>query len=430
MNWLQRVWNAARTSREKPDTSGSLCVNSTQAGIPIDDARALAYSSVWACVRVISETIAQLPWKTYQKAPRGKKDIAPEKNTVAWLLQMQPNPETTAFRWKRLMAAHVLTRGNAYSEIERDTQGRPLWLWPIDPDRVKPMRDDTGALAYEVRNANREAVIVPAADMLHFRGLGDNDTVGVSVIAKAKESIALGLAMERFGASFFGNGANLSGVVTHPGKLSPDAKTNIEESLKKRASGRNTLSTLVFEEGMKYEKIGIPPEDAQFLESRQFQVTEICRWFRVPPHKVQELSRATWNNIEHQSIEFVTDTIVPWTCNFEEEVNLKLFGRQNRGVYYTKFLLAALLRGDTASRFEAYSKGRQWGWLSVNDIRELEDLNGIGKNGDQYLVPTNMTTPEKIEQLDLLDPTPPDPNADPLKDRAHGRLLNYARTRR
>jgi phage portal protein BeeE len=254
MNWLQRVWNAARTSREKPDTSGSLCVNSTQAGIPIDDARALAYSSVWACVRVISETIAQLPWKTYQKAPRGKKDIAPEKNTVAWLLQMQPNPETTAFRWKRLMAAHVLTRGNAYSEIERDTQGRPLWLWPIDPDRVKPMRDDTGALAYEVRNANRESVIVPASDMLHFRGLGDNDTVGVSVIAKAKESIALGLAMERFGASFFGNGANLSGVVTHPGKLSPDAKTNIEESLKKRASGRNTLSTLVFEEGMKYEK--------------------------------------------------------------------------------------------------------------------------------------------------------------------------------
>jgi HK97 family phage portal protein len=396
-----------------------------QAGVYVDTDVALTYSTVWACVRVVSETVAQLPWKVYQKTAKGKKEVSSDKNTIAWLLHVQPNPETTAFRFKRLMAAHVLTRGNAYAEIERDVQGRVLWLWPIHPDRVKPVRVD-GALAYEVKNDGRQTAVIPADDMLHFRGLGDDDLIGMSVIAKAKESIALGIAMERFGARFFKNGTHMGGSVTHPGKLSPEAKKNIEESLKKRAGGENQNSTLVLEEGMKYEKLGIPPEDAQFLESRQFQVTEICRWFRVPPHKVQDLSRATWNNIEHQSIEFVTDTICPWTVNFEEEANIKLFGRTNRGVYYTKFSLGALLRGDATARATLYAQARQWGWMSVNDIRELEDLNGIGKPGDQYLVPSNMTTPEGVDtQVEMLS----EPQPDSLPVAPQGRLLNSARQR-
>jgi HK97 family phage portal protein len=427
MNWFQRVMAAARSERAKPDQGGLCVVGSTQSGVYVTDDTALNYSVVWACVRVISETVAQLPWKTYQKTAKGKKELTGDKNTVAWLLHTQPNPEMTAFRFKRLLVTHALTRGNAYAEIERDTSGRPIWLWPIHPDRVRVVRED-GVLNYYVNNGNGYSSPIPAADILHFRGLGDDEVMGASVIAKAKESIGLGIAMERFGSSFFGNGANVSGVVSHPSKLSPEAKKNIEDSLKKRAGGKNALSTLVFEEGMKYEKIGIPPEDAQFLESRQFQVTEICRWFRVPPHKVQDLSRATWNNIEHQSIEFVTDTIIPWTCNFEEEVNLKLFGRQQRGVFYTKFALAALLRGDTAARFAAYAQGRQWGWLSVNDIRELEDMNGIGKSGDQYLVPTNMTTPDLLEQFNQ-SPDEPIPTELAMRALKAGRVLNSARQR-
>jgi HK97 family phage portal protein len=425
MNWMQRMWAAARTTRAKPDSASTFVPGSTQAGIFVTTDVALTYSTVWACVRVVSETIAQLPWKVYQKSPKGKKEVGYDKSSVAWLLHVQPNPETTAFRFKRLMAMHVLTRGNAYAEIERDTQGRPIWLWPLHPDRVTPGRTDDGELAYEVRNEGGGKAIIPASDMLHFRGLGDDDLVGVSVITKAKESIALGLAMERFGERFFKNGTHMGGIIKHPGKLSNEARTNIEASLKKKASGDNQNSTLVIEEGMTYERQGIPPEDAQFLESRQFQVAEICRWFRVPPHKVQDLSRATWNNIEHQSIEFVTDTICPWTVNFEEEANIKLFGRTNRGVMYTKFSLNALLRGDATTRASLYASARQWGWMSVNDIRELEEMNGIGKDGDQYLVPTNMTTPEGIDkQMDLL--TEPQPDSIPVPPQ--GRLLNRART--
>lgn len=426
MNLLQRIWAAARTTRAKPDTASTYVAGGSQAGIFVDSDVALTYSTVWACVRVVSETIAQLPWKVYQKSARGKKEVSSDKNAVAWLLHVQPNPETTAFRFKRLMAAHVLLRGNAYAEIERDTQGRPIWLWPLHPDRVTPGRDESGDLAYQVKNDGRQIVVIPAEDMLHFRGLGDDDIVGMSVIAKAKESIALGLAMERFGSRFFKNGTHMGGVITHPKNLSNEARKNIEDSLKKRAGGENQNSTLVLEEAMKYEKLGVPPEDAQFLESRQFQVAEICRWFRVPPHKVQDLSRATWNNIEHQSIEFVTDTIAPWTCNFEEEANLKLFGRTNRGVYYTKFILNALMRGDAAARAAFYASARQWGWMSVNDIRELEEMNGLGKQGDQYLVPTNMTTPEGVQQqMDLLS----DPQPDSIPVAPQGRLLNRARTR-
>ncbi len=427
MNWLQKLLGLSRVPPVTPDSGRVFFSGSTQSGMFVTPETALNYSAVWSCVRVISETVAQLPWKTYQRTPSGKKEVAATKNDVAWLLHTQPNPETTAFRFKRQLVANALTWGNAYCEIERDTSGRPIWLWPIHPERVKVERNGSGELIYRVRSGAADEAIIGASDMLHFRGIGDDDAVGTSVIAKAKQSIGLGLAMEQFGSSFFGNGANMGGALKHPRTLGPEARKNLEESMKKRAGGRNALSTLVLEEGMTYERIGVPPEDAQFLESRQFQVVEICRWFRVPPHKVADLSRATWNNIEHQSIEFVTDTIVPWTCNLEEEVNVKLFGRQNRGVYYTKFSLGALLRGDTASRFSAYATGRQWGWLSVNDIRELEDMNRI-KGGDQYLVPSNMTTPDGVEKA--AEATQPDlfpTHGDPATARAAGRLLNKAR---
>ena len=437
MNWLQKLLNLPRVGRTKPDSSRMWFVGATQSGAYVDQETALNYAAVWASVRVISETVAQLPWKTYRRTARGKKEAG--EHPVAWLLHTQPNPESSAFRWKRAAVADCLVWGNAYAEIERDGSGRPLNLWPIHPSRVKVERDAVGDLVYRVRAQDNTDVILRAADVLHFRGIGDDDIVGTSVIAKARQSIGLGLAMESFGSSFFGNGTNMGGTLTHPGKLSKEARTNLEDSMRSRAGGKNALKTIVLEEGMKFERMGIPPEDAQFLESRTFQVLEVARWFRVPPHKLYDLSRATWNNIEHQSIEFVTDTIVPWTCNLEEEANLKLFGRQQRSTHYTKFALQALLRGDTASRFSAYATARQWGWLSVNDIRELEDMNPI-TGGNQYLVPSNMTTPAKLEEA----PAPgaakpgsprepaPEPEDDPpppgLESLQPGQLLNKART--
>lgn len=436
MNLLQKLLNLPRIGRTKPDSSRMWFVGATQSGAYVDQETALNYAAVWGSVRVISETVAQLPWKTYRRTARGKKDES--NHPVAWLLHTQPNPESSPFRWKRAAVANCLVWGNAYAEIERDGSGRPLNLWLIHPSRVKIERDEAGDLVYRVRGESSETLL-RAADVLHFRGIGDDDIVGTSVLAKARQSIGLGLAMESFGSSFFGNGTNMGGVLQHPGKLSKEARENLEDSMAKRAGGKNALKTIVLEEGMKYERMGIPPEDAQFLESRSFQVLEVARWFRVPPHKLYDLSRATWNNIEHQSIEFVTDTIVPWTQVFEEEANLKLFGRQQRGTYYTKLALQALLRGDTASRFSAYSTARQWGWLSVNDIRELEDMNPI-TGGNQYLVPSNMTTPAKLE--DAPPPGSPKPGApkapalepedDPippgLDSLQPGQLLNKART--
>jgi HK97 family phage portal protein len=232
--------------------------------------------------------------------------------------------------------------------------------------------------------------------------------VGYSVIKMASESIGLGLAMQEFGSSFFGNGAHIGGVLQHPKQLSADARKNLEESAKKRTGGKNSLGVFVAEEGMTYQRIGIPPNDAQFIESRNAQVIDICRWYGVPPHKLAELGRATWANIESQGIEFVTDTLQSWITQFEEEANIKLFGRQQRGLFYTKFNLAALLRGDMSTRFNAYAIAHNNGWLSANEIRALEEMNPI-KDGDMYLVPANMMTRENMKA----PPKPPESPEEP-----------------
>lgn len=430
MRALDWIKNLPRFGRQKPDNSSVWIIPTTPAGQYVDQSTAETYSAVWRCVRVISSSVAQLPWKVYRKTARGKKEE--DAHPVAWLINTQPNPEITAFRFKRQMVRDALLWGNGYCEIERDTMGRPMWLWPIEPQRVRVERNESADVVYRVTSQGRPEVTIPAADMLHFRGPDDDGMVGTSVIAKAKNSIGLGLAMEQFSATFFGNGGHVSGALKHPGKLSKEAKTNLRESFVKSHSGRNAMTPMVLEEGMDYVRIAVPPEDAQFLGSRQHQVIDICRWFGVPPHKLGDLGRATWNNIESQSIDFVTDTIVPWTCNFEEEVNIKLFGRQQRGVLYTKFTLAALLRGDTKSRFDSYAVGRQWGWLSANDVRALEEMNPIA-NGNTYLVPANMTTAEKIKEAPApgtAGPQPPEPEPaeppEPVPPR-NARLLNKAR---
>lgn len=434
MTLWSRILN--RVSRYLPVQTKRLIMQYTQAGQFVDEENALTYSTVWACVSIISKSMATIPWCVYQKTKTGRKEAAD--HPVYWLLHNQPNPEMTPAIFKNVLTAHVLTWGNAYCEIERDQMGRPYWIWPITPDRVCVDRaKDDGRILYRIKNQGGADSYLEAADVLHIRGLGFDGLIGYSVIRMAAQSIGLGVAMQQFGSSFFGNGANLGGALNHPKSLSPEARKHLEDSLQKRAGGKNALKTIVLEEGMKYERIGIPPEEAQFLESRKFETLEICRWYGVPPHKIAALDRATWNNIEHQALEYVTDTLQFYVTQFEEEANLKLFGRQQRGLFYTKFNLAALLRGDLKARYDAYAVGSMWGWLSANDIRELEEMNPIA-NGNLYLVPANQMTREAMKAGPVQTSAKPapvnpeDPGYTDIENRLiaalrQGRMLNTAR---
>ena len=412
MKWWDSI--KALLTRERPHHHGYLWYPRTQSGQYVDEEMALRYSAVWGCVRVISEGVACLPWQVFRRTKGGKKEVTDD---TAWMLQNQPNPEMSPFIFKELLVRRMLLSGNGYAEIERDNGGRPVALWPIISERVTPDRDlDTGALIYRVRDIEKGEVILDPSNIFHLKGPGGDGLVGYSIIRMAAEAIGLGLAMQDFGSSFFGNGAHMGGVLQHPKQLSQEAQNRLKESFNQSNARKNALSIAVLEEGMTYQRIGVPPEDAQFLESRSFSVVDICRWFRVPPHKVAELGRATWGNIEQLSIEFVQDAIVPTACRMEQEADSKFFGRNNRGVVFTQLNVNALLRGDMKSRNDAYAVGRQWGWLCPNDICELEGMNPIppSQGGDMYLVPANMMSSKKAKAAES-QPIAANPESNPAE---------------
>lgn len=361
------------------------------AGVYVDEDVALTYAAVWICCRVIAEAISAMPWHVMQKDGQTRRRL--DGHPADWLMHVAPNPELSAYTFRETLLFWALTWGNGYAEIERDGSLRPIALWPIEPDRVRPKRDESGALVYDVSNSSSGRAIIPARDMFHLRGPGWNGLQGYSPIELARESISLGLACEKFGSAFFGNGASPGGVLEAPEtfELSPAAKKILLEEWNAVHRGPGNFGKVAYlDGGMKYKPITIPPEDAQFLETRQHQVLEICRWYKVPPHKVYELTRATYNNVEQQQIEFLTETLVPWIVRLEQEADAKLLGPYQRGRIYTKIKPEALLRGDLKSRYDAYAVGRQWGWLSINDVRALEDLDPIPNGGDEYLTPLNM----------------------------------------
>lgn len=415
MSLWDRIRNLGR-ARQNP-VRDSAAWGGRQAGEWVNADSAMAIAAVWACVRVISETVAALPWQVIEKVQTrtGTRRERRSDSDQEWILATQANPELTAYAFRETLLAHALLWGNGYAEIERSADGRPQWLWPLTPDRVTPKRSATGGLEYEVNQGGAQATIIPARDMFHLHGLGFDGTVGYSVIAVAARSLGLTLALERFGANFFANGAHPGAVLEHPGKLSPEAHANLSKSVQEQISGKNALRPFILEEGMKWQAMTIPPEEAQFLESRRFQVAEVCRWFRVPPHMVADLDKATFSNIEHQAIEFVQHTLMPWCRRLETEADIKLFGAVNRGRVYTKLQLAGLLRGDITSRYNAYATGRQWGWLSANDVREMEDLNGVA-GGDEYLAPMNMVPQDMLRELAEAPEPAPVPQDDPEDD--------------
>lgn len=371
---------------EQPTPSRIVYTGRTAAGVYIDAATALKNSTVWACVQYLTRAVAQLPWRVMRQVGKGS-DVA-SVHPADWLLHRRPCPDMGAFAWRQAMLGMALTHGNAYAEIERDARGLPYALWPLHPDRVMVRRAADGALVYEVWNRGGNAFL-SAMDVFHLRGFGDG-AVGYNVIEYAAQSIGWAQATELFGATFFGEGMNPSGIIKVQQGLSPEALEILKADIAKLYSGPKGKRTAVLDAGMDFVKVTSTPEDSQFIETRQHQVEEICRWFGVPPHKVMHLLRATFSNIEHQAIEVVVDSVTPWVRAFEEEADYKLFGAQNRQGFFTKMNLRALLRGDNASRAQFYKALFEMGALSTNDILGLEDLNGIGADGDQRFRSTNL----------------------------------------
>jgi HK97 family phage portal protein len=358
----------------------------TMSGITVTEESALSFSAVYGCVKRLAESIGSLPFPVYRRVGGGK--TRDTQNPLYRLLHDQPNPEMTAKQYRQAVVTSMALWGNSYSFIERNLLGEVRALWPLNPAQIEVDRNGENQLIYQWRPTNgNEKRIFAAPDILHPRLFSLDGIVGLSPISQARESIALGLAEQEYGARLFSNDARPGGILEHPGRLDDEIHARIKRSWEEVHRGvSNAHRVAVLEEGMKWTQVGMPAKDAEFLASRKFSVTEICRFYGMPPHMIQDLDRSTNNNIEHQGIEFVTYTLMPWTVEIEQEFTRKLAGNSN---IFAEFMLQGLLRGDIKSRYDAYAVGRQWGWLSVNDIREFENMNPI-EGGDEYLVPMNM----------------------------------------
>lgn len=361
----------------------------TPSGVSVHPDTALEISAVYACVRVLAETVASLPLILYRRRDDGGKDRATE-HPLYRLLHDIPNPHMTSFQLREALMGHILTWGNAYAEIEFDRAGRVVGLWPLRPDRMA-VRLENGELIYEYRTSDGP-VTLPDYRVLHIPGLGFDGIVGYSPIRMMRQALGLTVATERFGSLLFKNAAQPKVVLKHPGELSEKAYKRLRESWESRHGGlENAHRTAILEEGVDITTIGIPPDDAQFLETRRFQLNEIARIYRVPPHMIQDLERATFSNIEQESINFVVHTVRPWLVRWEQAMNKQLLLERERESLFVEFLVDGLLRGDIMSRYQAYAIGRQNGWLSADDIRRLENMNPLPDGlGETYLVPLNM----------------------------------------
>ena len=381
-----------RRARDKPrnDLGGgvSFPMGGTLSGQAVNERTAMTVTAVYACVRILAEAIAGLPIHMYKYQPGGGRERVTD-HPLFPLLHDAPNSEMTSFVFRETLMAHLLLHGNAYAQIIRDGHGRVLELYPLLPNRMRVDRDAAGRIFYEYRKGDGAAVPLRREDVLHIPGLGFDGLVGYSPIAMAKNAVGLALATEEFGSTFFGNGANPGGVLESPGVISDPER--LKESWHSQFSGARAHSIAVLEEGLKYHSIGIPPDQAQFLETRKFQITEIARIFRVPPHMLADLERATFSNIEHQSLEFVKFTLGPWVARWEQALMQALLLPGEKREYFIRFNLDGLLRGDYKSRMDGYATGIQNGFLSPDDVRGLEELNPIpGGAGSRYYFNGNM----------------------------------------
>lgn len=389
-------------SRDKPvdrtaGSSYSFFMGGSTAGKRVNERSAMQMTAVYCCVRILSEAVASLPLQFYRYNAKGGKEKAVD-HPLYFLLHDEPNLEMTSFVFRETLMSHLLLWGNAYAQIIRNGRGEVIALYPLMADRMQVNRDTDGKLYYEYQLSSDDAhtmkgstVRLAPTDVLHIPGLGFDGLVGYSPIAMAKNAIGMAIACEEYGAKFFANGAAPSGVLEHPGTIKDPSR--VRESWQSTFGGSgNANKVAVLEEGMKYTPVSISPEQAQFLETRKFQIDEIARIFRVPPHMIGDLEKSSFNNIEQQSLEFVKYTLDPWVARWEQAMVRSLLSAEEKKKYFIKFNVDGLLRGDYQSRMNGYATARQNGWMSANDIRELENLDRIPEDqgGDLYLVNGNM----------------------------------------
>ena len=378
-------------------SSYSFYMGGSSAGKNVNERSAMQMTAVYSCVRILAEAVAGLPLHLYRYKEDGGKERAID-NNLYHLLHDEPNKEMSSFIFRETLMTHLLLWGNAYAQIIRNGKGEIIALYPLMPNKMQVDRDENGELYYIYTRSSDEAktmegvtVYLTPRDVLHIPGLGFDGLVGYSPIAMAKNAIGLAIATEEYGAKFFANGAAPSGVLEHPGTIKDPSR--LRENWNSTFGGSaNSGKVAVLEEGMKYTPISISPEQAQFLETRKFQIDEIARIFRVPPHMVGDLEKSSFSNIEQQSLEFVKYTLDPWVIRWEQSLSRSLLNEDEKRKYFFKFNLEGLLRGDYESRMSGYATARQNGWMSANDIRELENLDRIPAEdgGDLYLINGNM----------------------------------------
>ena len=421
-------------SRDKPQnrTAGSnytFFMGGSLAGKSVNERSAMQMTAVYSCVRILAEAVAGLPLHLYQYTDgNGKKRAAD--HPLYWLLHDEPNPEMSSFVFRETLMTHLLLWGNAYAQIIRNGKGEVLALYPLMPNRMQVDRDENGKLYYKYSRQGDEAikgsetVVLKPSDVLHIPGLGFDGLVGYSPIAMAKNAIGLAIAAEEYGSKFYANGAAPSGVLEHPGTLKDPAK--IRESWNSAFGGSaNAGKVAVLEEGLKYSPISINPSEAQFLETRKFQINEIARIFRVPPHMVGDLDRSTFSNIENMSLEFVQYTLRPWLVRWEQSIARRLFTDEEKKKYFAKFNVDGLLRGDYQSRMNGYAVGIQNGFMSPNDVRSLEDMDLIPdeEGGNLYLTNGSLCPLSKAgaayqstQETPSPDPQQEEPNEEPAEE--------------
>ena len=391
MGFMQ--WLGFKNPRDAPDSpgfwnnvrdSGTLFVfGRAESGEKVDEKSAMQIATVYACVRLLAESVAQLPLHLYRITDNANGKEKATDHPLYKILYRQSNPEMTSFSFRETMMTHLLLWGNAYAQIVRDGKNGVLGLYPLPPENVEIDRDEQGKLYYiyhaytdEVPGEHSKDIQFRREEILHIPGLGFNGLVGFSPIAMMKNALGTTLAVEKYGSMFFKHGGQPSGVLEHPGTLKDPQK--IRENWTQVYGGANNAHRVaVLEEGMHYTPISLPPEDSQFLSTREFDVEEICRIFRVPPHLVQDLKRSTFNNIEHQGISYVQYTLMPWLNRFEQAVIKDVLLEDEQDLYFPKFNVDGLLRGDYESRMRGYSIGFANGFLSPNDIRRLENMDPI-----------------------------------------------------
>jgi len=363
-------------------------------GEQVDEKSAMQIATVYACVRLLAESVAQLPLHLYRYTDSGTgKEMAAD-HPVYPIIHRQPNPEMTSFTWRETMMVHLLLWGNSYSQIIRDGKNGIISIYPLLPENVEVDRDERGEIYYiyhaytdEAPGEKNKDIIFQREEVLHVPGLGFNGLVGFSPIAMMKNALGSTLAVEKYGSAFFKNGAQPSGVLEHPGVLKNPEK--IRQNWTDVYGGANNAHKVcVLEEGMSYKAISLPPEDSQFLSTRQFGVEEICRIFRVPPHMVQDLQRATFNNIEHMAIEFVMHTLMPWLIRIEQAIIKDVLVGEEKDQLFPKFNVDGLMRGDYKSRMEGYAVAITNGIMSVNDVRKLENMDPLddADGGNLHLI--------------------------------------------